>query len=65
MLSAGGQVPTNTVRARLGERLRDGESEAAVVGDAGDEGAFAGEVDVEHVLLWRGTRDAGSAAGCE
>ena len=34
--------------ARLGQRLGDGEAEAAVVGDAGDEGALPGEVDREH-----------------
>jgi len=34
--------------ACLGEGLRDGEAEAAVVGHAGDEGTAAGQVDVEH-----------------
>ena len=35
-------------RAGLGERLGDGEAEAAVVGDAGDERALAREIDGEH-----------------
>ena len=34
----------------LGERLGDGEPEAAVVGDAGDERAASGQIDVEHAL---------------
>ena len=45
MPSAGGQVPTQTRRARLGERLGDGEAEPAVVGDARDERALAREID--------------------
>ena len=35
-------------RAGLDEGLRDGEAETGVVGDAGDEGAFPGEIDGEH-----------------
>src|SRR5206468_2476714 len=34
--------------ARLGERLGDGEPEAAIIGDAGDESTLSGEVDAEH-----------------
>ena len=34
--------------AGLGQRLGDGEAEAAVVGDAGDERPFAPQVDVHH-----------------
>ena len=52
MPSAGGQLPTQMVGAGLGERLGDGEAEAAVVGDAGHEGALAGEVDREHAVAW-------------
>ena len=48
MLSAGRPGAHADAGARLGERLRDREAEAAVVGDAGDERAAAGEVDVEH-----------------
>ena len=46
--SAGGQLPDADGRAGLGERLGDGEPEAAVVGDAGHERALSGEVDREH-----------------
>ena len=35
-------------RTGLGERLGDGEPEAAVIRDAGDERALSGEVDREH-----------------
>ena len=48
MPSAGGQVPTHTRRAGLGEGLGDREAEAAVVCDAGDESALAREVDAQH-----------------
>ncbi len=39
--------------AGFGQRFGDGEAEAAVVGDAGDEGAFAGEIDGEHAVKVR------------
>ena len=48
MSSAGGQVPTQTRGAGLGQRLGDREAEAAVIGDAGDERPLAGEIDGEH-----------------
>ena len=60
MPSAGGQVPTHDGRAGFGERLGDGEAEAAVVGDAGDERALSAEIDGEH-----GAHDRSRAAQCQ
>ena len=48
-------------RPGLGERLRDGEPEAAVIRDSGDKCALAGEIDREHV--GPGARGAGILGG--
>jgi hypothetical protein len=37
--------------AGLGQGLGDREAETAVVGDAGDQGALAGEIDAEHAAV--------------
>src|SRR2546423_893751 len=42
--------PDRHSRAGLGERLGDGKSKSSIVSYAGNESAFAGQVDVEHLL---------------
>ena len=48
MLSAGGQVPTDTDCARFGQCFRYGEAESSVIRDAGDERPAACKIDIEH-----------------
>src|SRR4029079_8130361 len=47
----GGPAAQADARPGLGERLGDGESETRVVGDSGDEGALARQIDRQHVQI--------------
>ena len=48
MLSAGGHVPTHTLAPASASALAIANPNPRVVGHAGDEGALAREIDVEH-----------------